>query len=165
MRDQSTFLVPLIAVLVTAAPAMAQAGYDPTAKVCSFQAKQSFYGHELTGPEPAADLIVDWEPASNRVIRYQWYLPRGNPGGPYSTLTDPARAPREPTLSHNTELGRWVLSAFVDSHLPSGTLTGHLITALLFPRHGVEEPEWLFAGIFQQTGSGYISATGTVTCR
>lgn len=137
-------------------------GFDPTSDRCRFYAARSDYGYELEGPEPGGALVIEWNPGDGTVFRYDWYLARANPTGPYSSLSVPARFP--PKLTRHLDLGPWVLSAPVDSHTPTGSLGGRLITAVMFPRHG-GDAEWHFAGINEETASAYISATGTVHCK
>jgi hypothetical protein len=138
-------------------------GLNPNATLCRFISTSSYYSYSPTAePTKSGPVVIVWSPINGVVSTYEWYYPYGNDDEPYCSLSP--NPPVEPSLVRalqtSSSSGRWELSALVATSVNPAAK----ITAQLFPNYTPTQANWLFAGILEETGSGSISAAGTVGC-
>lgn len=147
----------------------AEAQYDQGAERCVFDARASKYGYLDAPVKNGGQLYIEWEPESGELLAYRWFFdPDAEPNTDSSVINQPKNLYSEFVKWEQAYMSPWiperpalVFDATVMSRFHD--VRNH-IHARLFFAAGASSPEWHFAGLLQQSGTGWITAAGEVHC-
>ena len=150
----------IAALAITAAlySAPAHAQFKSDAELCTFTSTATWYDDPSfdarTGP-----LVLSWRPATGEIVSLTWTLD----GHIYAELSTSGTPGLLRSVTRNGYL--FTITANVDTHLGEATVRDlSLLLGQMLVQGTGDRPEEIFSGFLWQTGSGWLTAHGNLTC-